>query len=213
MCVCVSVCVCVSHRDAASKLLEDGSAVEILARALAKITGYKEMKARSLLTAHDDYTTLLFTSSSEIQYLGAVWGYLKYVIRTHETHTHTWTHVRFSPNHAYPYASHVCKFCGFKKAGGGGISGCATDVCVCVCVCVFTCRKVCKIPDASCEAVKRMTLTADSKGAVFDVPSEQVDEFLAAAGVRRDTHTHRHTHARACTHTRTSTQTDTLPQF
>ncbi len=58
-------------------MLEDGSAVEVLARALAQITGYKEMKARSLLTAHDDHTTLLFSSDQPISFAGAVWGFLK----------------------------------------------------------------------------------------------------------------------------------------
>lgn len=46
-------------RDAAKTWLSEvGDPEEALAMALAKITGNTEMKARSLLTAHDGYTTL-----------------------------------------------------------------------------------------------------------------------------------------------------------
>jgi ATP-dependent RNA helicase DDX21 len=41
-------------------LLQIGDPTEALALALAKITGNTGMKARSLLTAHDDVTTLHF---------------------------------------------------------------------------------------------------------------------------------------------------------
>jgi ATP-dependent RNA helicase DDX21 len=40
--------------------LQVGDPTEALALALAKITGNTGMKARSLLTAHDDVTTLHF---------------------------------------------------------------------------------------------------------------------------------------------------------
>ncbi len=50
------------HPSAAAKewLSECGSPEEALALALAKITGHTELKARSLLTAHDGFTTLLY---------------------------------------------------------------------------------------------------------------------------------------------------------
>jgi ATP-dependent RNA helicase DDX21 len=68
----------VCFREAAEKLLAaSDTPVDALARALAHITGHKQLKARSLLTAHDDSTTLMFASQEPIQYLGAVWGYLK----------------------------------------------------------------------------------------------------------------------------------------
>ena len=38
------------------------------------------------------------------------------------------------------------------------------------------------LPDATVEEVKRLTLTADGKGAVFDVPTHLVEEFLAKGG-------------------------------
>lgn len=41
-------------------LAEIGDPEEALAMALAKITGNTGMKARSLLTAHEDVTTLMF---------------------------------------------------------------------------------------------------------------------------------------------------------
>ncbi|EFJ43297.1 hypothetical protein VOLCADRAFT_66087 [Volvox carteri f. nagariensis] len=112
-------------RDAANRHLEEQAAdgrdpAEALARALAKITGYKEMKARSLLTAHDDCTTLLFTCED---------------------------HTIESPS----------------------------SVSVCLCFSV-----VCNP-----QQVKRMTVTADSKGAVFDVPSELAQTFLDAAEGKR----------------------------
>lgn len=40
--------------------------------ALAKITGHVEMRPRSLLTAHEDYTTLLFVSPWAVEKPGQV---------------------------------------------------------------------------------------------------------------------------------------------
>jgi hypothetical protein len=51
--VCCCCRLCVWH-------LQVGDPTEALALALAKITGNTGMKARSLLTAHDDVTTLHF---------------------------------------------------------------------------------------------------------------------------------------------------------
>ncbi|GIL69566.1 hypothetical protein Vretimale_13646 [Volvox reticuliferus] len=115
-------------REAAHRYLEEQAVdgrdpSEALARALAKITGYKEMKARSLLTAHDDCTTLLFTSEDHtIESPGSVWGHL---------------------------------------------------------------RKTCRLDESVLDQVKRMSVTADSKGAVFDVPSELAQTFLDAAEGKR----------------------------
>lgn len=66
-------------RAAAAKLLESvGSAEDALAMALAKLTGHVEMKPRSLLTAHEDFTTLQFVSPYPVDKPGqvrwAVWG-------------------------------------------------------------------------------------------------------------------------------------------
>ena len=66
------------------------------------------LQARSLLTAHEDFTTLMFTSPTEIQRPGLVFSFLK----------------KYVPS------------------------------------------------EATVEEVKRMSLTADGKSAVFDVPSK-----------------------------------------
>lgn len=66
------------------------------------------MQARSLLTAHEDFTTLMFTSPTEIQRPGLVFSFLKKHMPSEDT----------------------------------------------------------------VEEVKRMSLTADGKSAVFDVPSK-----------------------------------------
>ncbi|GFR46710.1 hypothetical protein Agub_g8331 [Astrephomene gubernaculifera] len=115
-------------REAAERYLQEQEEqgrdpAEALARALAKITGYKVMKARSLLTAHDDCTTLMFTCEDHtIETPSAVWGHL---------------------------------------------------------------RKTCRMDEDLLEQVKRLTVTADSKGAVFDVPSEHTQAFLDAADGKR----------------------------
>ncbi|KAG2425695.1 hypothetical protein HXX76_013537 [Chlamydomonas incerta] len=115
-------------REAAERYLSESAAdgrdpAEALARALAKITGYKVMKARSLLTAHDDCTTLLFECADHtIENPGSVWGHL---------------------------------------------------------------RKTCRLDEGLLDQVKRMTVTLDGKGAVFDVPSEHVQAFLDAAEGKR----------------------------
>lgn len=67
-------------RDAAQQFLaESESPEEALAVALAKITGYSQMRARSLLTADDGYTTLLFTAQWEVQKPGYVFTFLRWV--------------------------------------------------------------------------------------------------------------------------------------
>ena len=38
--------------------------------------------------------------------------------------------------------------------------------------------------ESLCDQIKRMTLTADGKGAVFDIPSEHVPSLLKASGGR-----------------------------
>ena len=72
------------------------------------------MQARSLLTAHEDFTTLMFTSPTEIQRPGLVFSFLKKHMPSEET----------------------------------------------------------------VEEVKRMSLTADGKSAVFDVPSKLAQVYL-----------------------------------
>ena len=69
---------------------------------------YVAVQARSLLTAHEDFTTLMFTSPTEIQRPGLVFSFLKKHMPSEDT----------------------------------------------------------------VEEVKRMSLTADGKSAVFDVPSK-----------------------------------------
>lgn len=51
-----------------------GSAEDALAMALAKLTGHVEMRPRSLLTAHEDFTTLQFVSPYTVEKPGQVRG-------------------------------------------------------------------------------------------------------------------------------------------
>jgi ATP-dependent RNA helicase DDX21 len=102
-------------RAAASKFLETAKSPEdALAAALAKITGHKDMKQRSLLTAHDDYLTLQFENNFAFDKAGFVFGFLR------------------------------------RRMGD----------------------------ENKVNEIKRMTLTEDGKGAVFDVPSHLKEEFL-----------------------------------
>lgn len=60
-------------RAAAARLLESvGSAEDALAMALAKLTGHVELRPRSLLTAHEDFTTLQFVSPWPVEKPGQV---------------------------------------------------------------------------------------------------------------------------------------------
>ncbi|KAJ9520320.1 hypothetical protein QJQ45_030215, partial [Haematococcus lacustris] len=90
---------------------------------LAHITGLKAVKARSLLTAQDDCSTLLATSAEPISFAGAVWTYLK------------------------------------KHLGLG---------------------------ETICDKIRRITMTADGTGAVFDVPAEHVADVVEAAAAHAD---------------------------
>lgn len=107
-------------RSAAKSLLEDGgmSAEDALAAALARITGHTEIKPRSLLTAHEEYVTLQFMGSSQVDKPGYVFGFLRRRIDNEET----------------------------------------------------------------VNEVKRMTLTMDGKGAVFDVPTNLKGLFMDKCG-------------------------------
>lgn len=75
-----SRCTALHCRDAAERLISElGDPADALAKALAKLCGFKDMKARSLLTAHDDCTTLHFVAEHEVSGPGNVWGYLRKV--------------------------------------------------------------------------------------------------------------------------------------
>lgn len=107
-------------KETAKKLLaaEDASAEDILAAALAKITGHTEIKPRSLLCAHEDFVTLQLVSPYEVDKPGFVFSFLRRRITDEDT----------------------------------------------------------------VNEVKRMTLTTDGKGAVFDVPHKLKDLFMKACG-------------------------------
>ncbi|EFN57631.1 hypothetical protein CHLNCDRAFT_20835, partial [Chlorella variabilis] len=120
----VDVSVLPFFRAAAQKLLESvGSPEDAVALALAKITGHVEMRPRSLLTAHEDFTTLRFVSPWPVEKPGQVFGFLRKHMHEEET----------------------------------------------------------------VEEAKRMTLTADGLGAVFDVPTSLAKEFLAKCGKNEGT--------------------------
>jgi len=98
------------------------SPVELLAKALAKTTGYTEIKSRSLLTSMENFVTVLLEAGRPIYTPSFAFGVLR----------------RF-------------------------------------------------LPEEKVESVKGLALTADGKGAVFDVSVDDLDTFLAgqenAAGV------------------------------
>ncbi|CAG9461206.1 unnamed protein product [Pedinophyceae sp. YPF-701] len=66
-------------KGAAERLLSDLSMepAEVLALALAKITGHTAMKRRSLLTSADEYTTVQFRSKFVMERPGACFGFLR----------------------------------------------------------------------------------------------------------------------------------------
>nr|XP_017258007.1 PREDICTED: DEAD-box ATP-dependent RNA helicase 7-like [Daucus carota subsp. sativus] len=111
-------------KSAAEELLSTSglSPVELLAKALAKTTGYTEIKSRSLLTSMENFTTVLLEAGRPI----------------------------YTPSVAF---SILRQF----------------------------------LPEQKVDTVKGLALTADGRGAVFDVSAEDLDIFLAgqenAAGV------------------------------
>lgn len=101
--------------DAAKDLLQSSSlsAEELLAKALAKASGYTEIKKRSLLTSMENHVTLLLEAGRPI----------------------------YTPSFAYGVLRRF-------------------------------------LPEEKVESVQGLTLTADGKGAVFDVAEEDLDTFL-----------------------------------
>ncbi|KAK3022195.1 hypothetical protein RJ639_047017 [Escallonia herrerae] len=114
-------------KSAAEELLKTSglSPVELIAKALARATGYTEVKSRSLLTSMENHVTLHLESERSIYTPSFVFGILK----------------RF-------------------------------------------------LPEEKAQSINGLALTADGKGAVFDVCVEDLDLFLAgqenAAGVSLD---------------------------
>lgn len=112
----VSDSVIPAFKSAAEELLNTSglSAVELLAKALAKAAGYTDIKSRSLLSSLEDHVTVLLEAGKPIYTASFAYNVLR----------------RF-------------------------------------------------VPEEKVESVKGMALTADGRGAVFDVPSEDLDLFLA----------------------------------
>nr|KYP61819.1 DEAD-box ATP-dependent RNA helicase 7 [Cajanus cajan] len=117
----VSDSVIPAFKSAAEELLNKSglSAVELLAKALAKASGFTEFKKRSLLASRENYVTVLFKMGRPM----------------------------FSPMHTLGLLK---KFLPEEKVG----------------------------------AVQGLNFTADKNGAVFDVPAEDLDAFVA--GVQSD---------------------------
>ncbi|KAF2917117.1 hypothetical protein DAI22_09g168500 [Oryza sativa Japonica Group] len=105
-------------REQAEQLLNSSgmSAVDLLAKALAKAVGYTDIKKRSLLSSMDNHTTLLLQTGRSVYAAGFVLSTLK----------------RFMPEE--------------------------------------------RLAD-----VKGITITADGTGAVFDVPSAEVEDYIQGA--------------------------------
>ncbi|GAB4826010.1 DEAD-box ATP-dependent RNA helicase 7 [Ancistrocladus abbreviatus] len=108
-----------AFKSAAEELLNnsDLSAVELLAKALAKAAGYTEIKKRSLLTCMENYVTVLLEAGRPI----------------------------YTPSFAFNVLRRF-------------------------------------LPEEKVEAVKGLALTADGKGAVFDVAADDLDSYLAGQG-------------------------------
>eukprot|EP00252_Welwitschia_mirabilis_P019382 TRINITY_DN4463_c0_g1_i4.p1 TRINITY_DN4463_c0_g1~~TRINITY_DN4463_c0_g1_i4.p1 ORF type:complete len:711 (-),score=174.01 TRINITY_DN4463_c0_g1_i4:212-2344(-) len=106
-------------RKTAENLIENGDMqpCDIIAKALAKIAGYTEVKRRSLLTSEEGLVTLILTVGK----------------------------VMFSPTYAFNI---LRKF----------------------------------VPEQKVADVKGMSLTADSKSVVFDVPIDDVDTYSSGQG-------------------------------
>eukprot|EP01023_Acetabularia_acetabulum_P043442 TRINITY_DN43398_c0_g1_i1.p3 TRINITY_DN43398_c0_g1~~TRINITY_DN43398_c0_g1_i1.p3 ORF type:complete len:104 (-),score=22.09 TRINITY_DN43398_c0_g1_i1:77-388(-) len=99
---------------AAQQLLDNESSAQVaVAKALAKVTGFDQVKTRSLLAGYEDCRTLEFRSEWTFERAGFVYNF-------------------------------------FRK----------------------------HLPEQTVESVKRMSLTEDNQGAVFDVPADSVDDFL-----------------------------------
>ncbi|XP_041998455.1 DEAD-box ATP-dependent RNA helicase 7-like isoform X1 [Salvia splendens] len=103
-------------KDVAEELVKSSvlSPAELLAKALAKIAGYTEIKSRSLLTSMENYVTVLLECGKPIYTPSFVYGVLR----------------RF-------------------------------------------------LPEEKVESIRGLSLTADGKGAVFDVATEDLDQFIA----------------------------------
>ncbi|XP_071709520.1 DEAD-box ATP-dependent RNA helicase 7-like [Rutidosis leptorrhynchoides] len=103
-------------KSAAEELLNSSglSAVELLAKALAKSIGYTEIKKRSLLTSMENFVTLLLGAGRPC----------------------------YTPSFAYGVLRRF-------------------------------------LPEEKVESIQGLALTADQKGAVFDVAAEDLDTFLA----------------------------------
>ncbi|KAF0898455.1 hypothetical protein E2562_007291 [Oryza meyeriana var. granulata] len=114
----VSDSVIAVFREQAEQLLNSSgmSAVDLLAKALAKAVGYTDIKKRSLLSSMENHTTLLLQTGRSVYAAGFVLSTLK----------------RFMPEE--------------------------------------------RLAD-----VKGITLTADGTGAVFDVPSAEVEDYIQGA--------------------------------
>eukprot|EP00899_Mesostigma_viride_P007406 jgi/Mesvir1/16667/Mv15069-RA.2 len=67
-------------RGTAEKMVEGKDALDVLAKALAKIAGHTEIRSRSLLTAREDATTLLATSTVALRTPSYVFSYLRRIL-------------------------------------------------------------------------------------------------------------------------------------
>uniref|UniRef100_A0A0D6QTU2 RNA helicase n=1 Tax=Araucaria cunninghamii TaxID=56994 RepID=A0A0D6QTU2_ARACU len=103
-------------RQSAEQLLKNGGVtpVDIIAKALAKIAGYTEVKKRSLLSSQEDTVTLMLRVGK----------------------------VMYTPSYAFTVLKRI-------------------------------------IPEEKISGISGMSLTADGTGAVFDVPSQDADLYLA----------------------------------
>ena len=171
-------------RSAAQTFLAScSSPVEALAKALAKITGITAMRPRSLINADEGVTTLLFTCEHEVTSPSAIWGYLRSERVAGEGEGGHFFTSRPTPPHTLDLSSSVSlvPFCSMWPAS---LSHAAPTHAAPTTFIYLSppFRKACRVDEDTMNLVNRMTLTADGKGAIFDVPSEHVHKFIKGAG-------------------------------
>lgn len=138
---------------------------QVVARALAKVTGHTVVRSRSLLSANEGFTTLQYRGDVTLDRPGFVFGFLRRK-GVAEATVEEVLHI----------TSCICRPCGCPWA---------------LVVMPLCCRALLTelvVPVTA--QLKRMTMTADGKGAVFDVDSKVADEFMTKCGDTTSTDGH-----------------------
>ncbi|KAH8486395.1 hypothetical protein H0E87_025417 [Populus deltoides] len=167
----VSDSVIPAFKSAAEDLLNTSglSAVELLAKALAKATGYTEIKSRSLLSSMENHVTLLLESGKPIYTPSKAVAQCDIDI---ESLSVSRTSADLNTTAAACTIDRLTKK-SYKLNKASKIDIYAEGL-----FAFSVLRRI--LPEDKVESVTGMTLTTDGNGAVFDVKKEDVDTFLAA---------------------------------